>query len=138
MHLGKAFGTRHRAALGITEETDAVSIVVSEERGAMSLCFEGRMSKNLDLESLRKALYGLFSEEKNRERRKAAEERKVMVPAMPKKGRRDSVTPPPGEVVLPETLSDVVEGGDPKTQVLDTRSSQTDLRDSSSEKRGEK
>jgi diadenylate cyclase len=85
MNLGKSYGTRHRAALGITEETDAVSVVVSEERGTMSLCFEGRMSKNLDAESLRRALYGLFSEEKNRERRKAAEERKGMVQAMPKK-----------------------------------------------------
>lgn len=75
--LDKSFGTRHRAALGITEETDAVSIVVSEERGTMSLCFDGRISKNLDIDSLRRALYGLFSEEKNRERRKAAEERKT-------------------------------------------------------------
>ena len=49
----------------------------------MSLCFNGRISKNLDLDSLRKALYGLFSEEKNRERKAAAEERKSRAPAMP-------------------------------------------------------
>jgi len=81
--LDKSLGTRHRASLGITEETDAVAIVVSEERGTMSLCFNGRISKNLDLDSIRKALYGLFSEEKNRERKAAAEERKSKAPAMP-------------------------------------------------------
>ncbi len=78
--LDKGLGTRHRAALGITEETDAVSIVVSEERGTISLCFGGLMSKNLDVGSLRKALHGLFSKEKIRERRKAAEERKTKTP----------------------------------------------------------
>ena len=95
MHLGKSFGTRHRAALGITEETDAVSVVVSEERGTMSLCFEGRMSKNLDSDSLRKALYGLFSEEKKRARKKAAEERKTASAPLPKTRRSDSTIPPP-------------------------------------------
>ena len=91
--LGKNLGTRHRAALGITEETDAVAIVVSEERGTMSLCFDGRMSKNLDGDSMRKALYGLFSEEKNRERRRAAEERKAVAP--PKKRSRTESSAPP-------------------------------------------
>jgi diadenylate cyclase len=107
--LGKVFGTRHRAALGITEETDAVSIVVSEERGTMSLCFDGRMSKNLDGDSLRRALYGLFSEEKNRERRKAAEERKsrttkppTPLPALEVTGEVDPLSPVE-EVVPPET-----------------------------------
>ncbi len=75
--IDKSLGTRHRAALGITEETDAVSVVISEERGTISLCFGGLMSKNLDVGSLRKALHGLFSKEKIRERKKAAEERKA-------------------------------------------------------------
>ncbi|MCP4605526.1 MAG: TIGR00159 family protein [Proteobacteria bacterium] len=78
--IDKSLGTRHRAALGITEETDAVSVVVSEERGTISLCFGGLISKNLDMGSLRKAMHSLFSEEKTRERRKAAQERKSRPP----------------------------------------------------------
>jgi diadenylate cyclase len=55
--LSKEFGTRHRAALGITEETDAVAVVVSEETGAISLAFDGGIVRNLDGKSLRNALY---------------------------------------------------------------------------------
>ena len=95
--LDKNLGTRHRAALGITEETDAVAVVVSEERGTMSLCFDGRMSKNLDGDSMRKALYGLFSEEKNRERRRAAEERKSAVTPRRSRTSTSTVPPPPPE-----------------------------------------
>ncbi len=90
--LDKSLGTRHRASLGITEETDAVAIVVSEERGTMSLCFNGRISKNLDGDSLRKALYGLFSEEKKREREKAAEERKSKAPTLAAAVNEDSTS----------------------------------------------
>ncbi|HEY4118340.1 MAG TPA: diadenylate cyclase CdaA, partial [Byssovorax sp.] len=53
-------GSRHRAALGITEETDAVVVVVSEERGTISFCFSGNIVQNLDGPSLRLALLGLF------------------------------------------------------------------------------
>ncbi len=55
--LSKELGTRHRAALGITEETDAVAVVVSEETGAISLAFDGRMERDLDGKELRNALY---------------------------------------------------------------------------------
>ncbi len=44
----KSLGSRHRAALGITEETDAVVVVVSEERGSISFCFNGNIVTNLD------------------------------------------------------------------------------------------
>src|SRR5262249_2906275 len=58
--LDAELGTRHRAAIGITEETDAVAVVVSEERGEISLCFHGNMARDLDADTLRKALMGLF------------------------------------------------------------------------------
>lgn len=56
----RTLGARHRAALGITEESDAVVVVVSEERGAMSLCFDGNIVRGLDAPSMRDALFGLF------------------------------------------------------------------------------
>jgi uncharacterized protein (TIGR00159 family) len=59
--LGPEFGTRHRAALGITEDTDAVVVVVSEERGEISLCFKGSIARDLDPVVLRRALVGLFA-----------------------------------------------------------------------------
>jgi len=58
--LGPEFGTRHRAALGITEDTDAVVVVVSEERGEISLCFKGSIARDLEPLTLRRALVGLF------------------------------------------------------------------------------
>ena len=60
--LDKSLGSRHRAALGITEETDAVVVVVSEERGTISFCFNGNIVSNLDGASLKQALLGLFGQ----------------------------------------------------------------------------
>jgi len=71
-----SLGSRHRAALGITEETDAVVVVVSEERGTISFCFSGNIVSNLDGASLRQALLGLFG---RKARKKGS--KKVTTPA---------------------------------------------------------
>lgn len=56
----RTLGARHRSALGITEETDAVVVVVSEEKGSISLCFAGNIVRGLDGAALRDAIFGLF------------------------------------------------------------------------------
>jgi diadenylate cyclase len=58
--LDQEAGTRHRAAIGITEETDAVAVVVSEERGAISLAVEGEIEVGLDAIKLRNKLERLL------------------------------------------------------------------------------
>lgn len=62
-NVTKALGTRHRAAIGITEETDAVVVVVSEEGGTASLVREGRITRDLDAGALKTALQQLFAHE---------------------------------------------------------------------------
>ena len=59
-NVDAAYGSRHRAAIGITEETDAVVVVVSEERGTISFCFNGNIVTDLDGEVLRKTLLRIF------------------------------------------------------------------------------
>jgi diadenylate cyclase len=58
--LGRALGTRHRAALGIAEETDAVAVVASEETGRLSLAVAGRIETIDDGEALRRRLEELM------------------------------------------------------------------------------
>ncbi len=54
--VNKRFGTRHRAALGIVEETDAISVVVSEETGRLSVGVKGELFYNLSLDDVRMML----------------------------------------------------------------------------------
>ncbi len=60
VETGHQFGTRHRAAIGITMKTDALSIVVSEETGQISIANNGRMVRNLDDQKLRRILPLLY------------------------------------------------------------------------------
>lgn len=53
-------GTRHRAAIGVTEESDALAVVVSEETGQMSVAHSGRLIRNLDQDRLRRVLRTLM------------------------------------------------------------------------------
>lgn len=64
--LSKTMGTRHRAAIGLTEETDAVVIVVSEETGAISVSIAGKLTRDLDKETLSKILNNLFSSQRQK------------------------------------------------------------------------
>lgn len=56
MNLDKNLGTRHRAGLGITEVTDAITVIVSEETGKISLAYKGVLERGLDAEKLRERL----------------------------------------------------------------------------------
>lgn len=57
----QSIGLRHRASMGITEESDAIALVVSEETGAISIAIEGKLERDLEEEALRERLHGLFS-----------------------------------------------------------------------------
>src|SRR5713226_8013150 len=54
--LSTQMGTRHRAGIGITEETDAIAVIVSEETGAISLAVGGKIERDLSVEQLRERL----------------------------------------------------------------------------------
>lgn len=60
-NVSRTLGTRHRAAIGITEETDAIAVVVSEEEGSISVVSEGRIVRNLDAGGLRGTLQELLA-----------------------------------------------------------------------------
>ena len=55
--LSKELGTRHRAGVGISEVTDSLTVIVSEETGKISVAYEGKLERNLDAETLRDRMH---------------------------------------------------------------------------------
>ena len=72
--LHRSLGTRHRAAIGITEETDALVIVVSEETGTISVAYKGRLSRGLDEDRLRRMMNTVLSRTSRKTEPKEAKE----------------------------------------------------------------
>ncbi len=64
--INPRLGTRHRAAIGITEESDALALVVSEETGVISIAEDGQLSRHLDKAELREALTHGFEKSKEK------------------------------------------------------------------------
>ena len=54
------YGTRHRAGLGIAEESDAIALIISEETGTLSLAYDGRLHNVLTLDAMQQRLHGLL------------------------------------------------------------------------------
>ena len=67
--VSRELGTRHRAAIGLTEENDAVAIVVSEETGIISLAIAGDLERGLTADALRLRLRALLGGRRGRVRR---------------------------------------------------------------------
>ncbi|MBI2252504.1 MAG: TIGR00159 family protein [Armatimonadetes bacterium] len=59
--LEKSFGTRHRAALGLSEQTDALIVIVSEETGEISTAYQGKLNRALDEKTLKEILINMLS-----------------------------------------------------------------------------
>ena len=59
-NLNKSLGTRHRAGIGITEHSDAISIIVSEETGVISMAVDGKLTRFLDTKTVEKTLLNLY------------------------------------------------------------------------------
>ncbi|MFO7180917.1 MAG: diadenylate cyclase CdaA [Pseudomonadota bacterium] len=97
-----SFGSRHRAALGITEETDAVVVIVSEERGTISFCFNGNIASNLDGPKLRTMLEAMFRPHVRKKSRRAAVHRDGDVVRTPETVRPPHDAPHPRISLLAE------------------------------------
>ena len=73
LDIKRSFGTRHRAAIGISETTDAVALIVSEERSTISIAFDGILYYDLDKDELKKTLKKILSVKDNLEKQEEVE-----------------------------------------------------------------
>jgi diadenylate cyclase len=66
--LSKDLGTRHRAGIGITENSDAIAIIVSEETGIISIAVDGKLSRFLDIKTVEKTLLNIYLSQTHQEK----------------------------------------------------------------------
>jgi diadenylate cyclase len=101
--IDPSFGSRHRAAIGITEETDAIVVVVSEERGTISFCFNGNIASDLQAPQLREMLLSILNPKARKKSKLASRSRQAETPS----ARVESVgptleqAPPPPDLLSP-------------------------------------
>jgi diadenylate cyclase len=99
--LNKSLGTRHRAAIGLSEETDAVVVVVSEETGAISYAYRGNLTRGVTLEELRAFLSSLLV--KSERPRSLVDFLRAVRGWRAKPAPAEPAKAPPAAVVRPET-----------------------------------
>ena len=85
--INKKLGTRHRAGIGISEVSDAIIVIVSEETGTISLAINGRLTRNYDKEKLRTVLMKVIESKQNRRVKTAGERVKTWIKKLAKSNK---------------------------------------------------